>query len=48
MLSDGYKYLLTAFWAAAAPGAAIFLVVLSFNLAGDGLHDALNPRLSGS
>jgi len=48
MLSDGYSYLLTAFWAAAAPGAAIALAVLSFNLAGDGLHDALEPRLSGS
>ncbi len=46
MLADAYKYLLTAFWAAAAPGAAISLVVLSFNLAGDGLHDALDPRLS--
>jgi peptide/nickel transport system permease protein len=46
MLSDSYKYLLTAFWAALAPGAAISLVVLSFNLAGDGLHDALDPRLS--
>ena len=48
MLSDSYKYLLTAFWAALAPGAAIAIVVLSFNLAGDGLHDALDPRLSGS
>jgi peptide/nickel transport system permease protein len=48
MLSDSYKYLLTAFWAALAPGAAIFFVVLSFNLAGDGLHDALDPRLSGA
>ena len=48
MLSDAYKYLLTAFWAALAPGAAIALVVLSFNLAGDGLHDALDPRLSSS
>jgi len=47
MLSDSYGYLLTAFWAALAPGAAIALVVLSFNLAGDGLHDALDPRLSG-
>jgi peptide/nickel transport system permease protein len=47
MLSDAYKYLLTAFWAALAPGLAIALVVLSFNLAGDGLHDALDPRLSG-
>ncbi len=46
MLSDSYKYLLTAFWAALAPGAAIALMVLSFNLAGDGLHDALDPRLS--
>lgn len=48
MLSDSYKYLLTAFWAALAPGAAIALVVLSFNLAGDGLHDALDPRLSSN
>ena len=48
MLSDSYKYLLTAFWAALAPGAAIALVVLSFNLAGDGLHDALDPRLSST
>ena len=46
MLSDSYKYLLTAFWAALAPGVAIALVVLSFNLAGDGLHDALDPRFS--
>lgn len=48
MLSDAYKYLLTAVWAALAPGLAIALVVLSFNLAGDGLHDALDPRLSAS
>jgi len=48
MLSDSYKYLLTAFWAALAPGVAIALMVLSFNLAGDGLHDALDPRLSSS
>jgi peptide/nickel transport system permease protein len=48
MLSDSYKYLLTAFWAALAPGVAIALVVLSFNLAGDGLHDALDPRLSST
>jgi peptide/nickel transport system permease protein len=48
MLADSYSYLLTAFWAALAPGVAIALVVLSFNLAGDGLHDALDPRLSSS
>jgi peptide/nickel transport system permease protein len=48
MLADSYSYLLTAFWAALAPGVAIALVVLSFNLAGDGLHDALDPRLSST
>ncbi len=48
MLSDSYQYLLTAFWAALAPGTAIGLVVLSFNLAGDGLHDALDPRLTST
>jgi peptide/nickel transport system permease protein len=48
MLSDSYSYLLTAFWAALAPGIAIAAVVLSFNLAGDGLHDALDPRLSSN
>ena len=48
MLSDSYKYLLTAFWAALAPGVAIAAMVLSFNLAGDGLHDALDPRLSST
>ena len=31
-------------WMAAWPGAAIFLLVLSFNLLGDGLSDALDPR----
>ncbi len=46
MLSDSYQYLLSAFWAALAPGIAIAVMVLSFNLAGDGLHDALDPRLS--
>jgi peptide/nickel transport system permease protein len=46
MIADSYSYLLTAFWAALAPGVAIAAVVLGFNLAGDGLHDALDPRLS--
>lgn len=45
MIADSYSYLLTAFWAALAPGVAIAAVVLGFNLAGDGLHDALDPRL---
>ena len=47
MLSDGRKYLEEAPWLAIYPGVAIMLVVLSFNLFGDGLRDALDPRLRG-
>ncbi|WP_053218641.1 nickel transporter permease [Virgibacillus senegalensis] len=45
MLSDGRAALQTAPWVVAFPGMAIFLVVLGFNLFGDGLRDALDPRL---
>ncbi|QTN00329.1 ABC transporter permease subunit [Sediminibacillus dalangtanensis] len=45
MLSDGRAALQTAPWVVAFPGLAIFLVVLGFNLFGDGLRDALDPRL---
>jgi peptide/nickel transport system permease protein len=44
MLSDGQAYLRSAPHAAMVPGAAILLVVLGFNLLGDGLRDALDPR----
>ncbi len=47
MLSDGQSYLSTAWWIAVFPGVAIFLTVLSFNFIGDGLRDALDPRLRG-
>ncbi|MFQ6050067.1 MAG: ABC transporter permease [Candidatus Hydrothermarchaeota archaeon] len=47
MLTDGQKYLTTAPWIAVFPGMAIFLTVLSFNFVGDGLRDALDPRLKG-
>ena len=40
-----YGYLQQAPWAAIFPGSAIALVVLGFNLLGDGLRDALDPRL---
>lgn len=40
-------YLQTAPWMAYWPGAAIFVAVLAFNLLGDGLRDALDPRLRG-
>jgi len=44
ILSDGKKYLFDAPWLTFIPGIAILLVVLSFNLFGEGLRDALNPR----
>src|SRR5690625_67481 len=45
MLSDGRSALQTAPWVIAFPGVAIFFVVLGFNLFGDGLRDALDPKL---
>jgi peptide/nickel transport system permease protein len=48
MLADSYKYFTSgAWWAFLFPGAAIMLSVLGFNLLGDGLRDALDPRLGG-
>ncbi|NIN68466.1 MAG: ABC transporter permease subunit [Anaerolineae bacterium] len=46
MLSNGYKFITVgAWWALLFPGLAIILVVTGFNLVGDGLRDALDPRL---
>jgi peptide/nickel transport system permease protein len=45
MLSMGRGYLEQAPWLGVFPGLAIFLTVLGFNLLGDGLRDALDPRL---
>lgn len=45
MLKEGYQYMEQAPWLAFAPGAAIFLTVLAFNLLGDALQRALDPRL---
>jgi len=44
MLNSAQRFLSTAPWMAIWPGLAIFLAVLSFNLIGDGLRDALDPR----
>jgi peptide/nickel transport system permease protein len=44
MLNAAQRFLTTAPWMAIWPGLAIFLVVLSLNLVGDGLRDALDPR----
>jgi peptide/nickel transport system permease protein len=45
MVSSSYGYLQRAPWAAIVPGVAIAVIVLGFNLLGDGLRDALDPRL---
>lgn len=46
MLGDSYKYLSSgSWWAVLFPGLAIMLSVLGFNLLGDGLRDALDPKL---
>jgi peptide/nickel transport system permease protein len=44
MLNSAQRFLTHAPWMAIWPGIAIFLTVLSFNLVGDGLRDALDPR----
>lgn len=45
MLSESTKLLLTAPWTVTFPGLAILLTVLAFNFAGDGIRDALDPKL---
>jgi peptide/nickel transport system permease protein len=45
MVSDGVQYVLGQWWISFFPGLAIFFLVLSFNLVGDGLRDVLDPRM---
>jgi len=45
ILSDGKNYIFDAPWLTFVPGIAILIVVLSFNLFGEGLRDVLNPKL---
>jgi len=47
MLYNAQRFLRHAWWTATFPGMAIFLVVMGFNLVGDGLNDALNPKQKG-
>jgi peptide/nickel transport system permease protein len=48
MVSNGYTYLRTHPLLSIAPGVAILLLVLAFNAVGDGIRDALDPRLRGN
>jgi peptide/nickel transport system permease protein len=47
MVNEGYQYLINAPMLSFAPGVAIMLVVFAFNIVGDGLRDALDPKLRG-
>lgn len=47
MVSDVYPFLLTAPWLVIAPGVVIIVVIMAFNVVGEGLRDALDPRLKG-
>ncbi len=48
MISEGRKFISTQPWLSLFPGLAILLTVTAFNLIGDGLRDALDPRLRGN
>ena len=45
MLAEGRNYILNAWWLVTLPGLAIMFTILSINLLGDGLRDAMDPRL---
>lgn len=45
LLNEGFSYIRTEWWVSLFPGLAVVICVLGFNLMGDGLSDALNPRL---
>lgn len=47
MLNSGQRFLYNAWWLSFFPGTAIFLTVLAFNVLGDAIGAALNPRTSG-
>jgi peptide/nickel transport system permease protein len=48
MVANAREYLPTAWWFASFPGLAIFVVVMAFNMVGDGLRDVIDPKLRRS
>lgn len=48
ILTDGKEYIQFAWWLSLFPGLAILITVLGYNLLGEGLRDALDPRTSGN
>ena len=47
MIREGFENILDSFWLALIPGLAILVVVFALNLLGDGLRDAIDPKLKG-
>ncbi len=47
MIREGFENILDSYWLALAPGVAILIVVFALNLLGDGLRDAVDPKLKG-
>jgi peptide/nickel transport system permease protein len=47
MIRDGFENILDTYWLALSPGIAILVVVFALNLLGDGLRDAVDPKLKG-
>jgi peptide/nickel transport system permease protein len=47
MIREGFENILDSFWLALMPGVAILIVVFALNLLGDGLRDAIDPKLKG-
>ena len=48
MIRDGFENILDSYWLAISPGVAILVVVLALNLLGDGLRDAVDPKLQST
>ncbi|MBA71032.1 MAG: dipeptide ABC transporter permease DppC, partial [Rhizobiales bacterium] len=48
MLAEAREFILRAWWVVTFPGLAILVTVLAINLMGDGMRDALDPRLKKS
>ena len=48
MLAEAREFILSAWWIVTFPGLAILITVLAINLIGDGLRDALDPKLKRS
>jgi len=47
MIREGFENILDSYWLVLAPGTAILIVVFALNLLGDGLRDAIDPKLKG-